>query len=110
MRFVNQSKENNMKCLGALILIFTIGCSAGNLDYVKNRAEQTWRDRGYQVVGYNGYLWRVGGVGTSYGGAFVCYELKSIPDNGLHYEGCLQRWGNELHVYAVKARDAIRPN
>lgn len=93
------------------VLILFYGCSSGNLDYVKSRAEERWNKQGFQVVDYEGYQWgELGIFGLPYGGAYVWYRLKKIPDNGITYSGYLQRWGNEIHVYGPKAIDAIRPN
>jgi hypothetical protein len=50
-----------------------------------------------------------GQIAPHYGGACVFYTLKKIPDNGILYEGCLQRWGDELHLYELQAVDAINP-
>lgn len=97
-----------------IILIFVsilfYGCSSGNLDYVKARAEMTWNANGFETVGYQGYQWGKWGIfGSTYGGAAVWYRLKNIPDNGIIYEGALQRWGNEIHIYNLEAIDAIKP-
>ena len=94
-------------CLSVFALL--AGCSNGNLEYVKERAEGRWEEVGFQVVGYQGYKWSFGGMGTSYGGAGVWYELRKIPDNGITYSGYLHRWGDTLEVYGPIARDAIRP-
>lgn len=84
-----------------LITVLCLGtCSAGNVDFVKERAEATWKANGYEVIGYEGFAYgNAWPAGTSRGGAKVWYSLKRIPDNGVRYSGYLQRWENEVHVY-----------
>jgi hypothetical protein len=90
-------------------MLFLVGCSSGNLDYVKDKAPEKWKTQGFEVVDYEGYQWGTGGI-NSYGGAKVWHRLKKIPDNGITYSGYIQRWGDELHVYGPDAIDAIKPN
>ena len=84
-------------------------CGYGNTDYVKAHADATWASQGYRVTGYQGY--EIGPVVpfSRYGGAYVWYQLRQVPDNGITYEGALQRWGDEVHVYSLSAKDAIKP-
>lgn len=99
------------KILLLLCLIFiVISCSARNRDYIMPKAEEIWKQQGFEIVAYEGYNWGQGGVfGCSYGGAEVWYRLKKIPDNGVTYSGYLYRWGKEIHVYGPKAIEAITP-
>ena len=101
----------NMKKLFLITVVLFVmgGCSYSNLDYVKERADQRWESMGFEVVGYDGFQWGVTYIHPSYGGAKVWHVLKRIPDNGIIYGGFLQRWGNEIHMYNVKAIDAIKP-
>ena len=85
------------------------GCSNGNLEYVKENAADRWKEVGFEVVGYQGHRWGLGGMGSQYGGARVWHELRKIPDNGITYSGSLVRWGDNLEVYGPTARDAIKP-
>ena len=85
------------------------GCSNGNLEYVKENAVDRWKEVGFEIVGYQGHQWGLGGMGSQYGGAKVWYELRKIPDNGITYSGYLVRWGDNLEVYGPTARDAIKP-
>ena len=78
-----------------------------NLNHVKENASQTWSQMGYEINGYEGYQWGWG-IGP-YGGACVWYQLKKKPDNGILYMGYLQRWGDEIHVWKLRAIDAIKP-
>lgn len=96
-------------CGVCLIICLIIG-SYGNLEDVKSHAEATWKNVGFEIVGYERYQWGFGGYGTSYGGAHVWHRLKKIPDNGISYTGFIQKWGNEYHIYGPKATDAIQPN
>lgn len=91
-----------------MLLIMT-GCSAGNLAEVKLHAADVWSENGFKILGYQGYVrWLVVPF-TSYGGACVWYTIQSKQNNGIIYDGCLQRWGDEYHVYNLKALDAIKP-
>ena len=100
---------NTRSLTAAAALLILTGC-ARNIDYVKARAAETWRQQGFEIIGYEGYEW--GGlpvVGWSKGGACVWYTLKRTKDNGIIYDGCLERWGDEIHAYNTKALDAIKP-
>jgi len=90
------------------IAAFLITGSPGNLDYVKEHAEERWESVGFEIIGYEGYQWGFWGYNT-YGGAKVWYNLKK-SDNNIMYNGFLRRWGDEIHVYNLEALDAIRPN
>ena len=92
-----------------LMILMMVGCGYGNLDYVKDGASERWEQVGLSVIGYDGYEWQFVLPFTTYGGAAVWYKLRKTPDNGILYEGALQRWGNEIHIYNVKAIDAIKP-
>lgn len=99
----------NLLTLSTLLLLSILtGCSSGNLDYVKQHADQRWKEYGMNVVSYEGYNWGFWGF-NSYGGAEVWYRLRQIPDNGITYTGFLYRWGDEIHIYGPKALDAIKP-
>ena len=77
------------------------GCNSNNLEYVKQHGPDKWRSVGFEIVGYDGYTRRLGY--ETYGGAQVWWYLKRVPDNGLLYNGYLERWGDELHAYNVKS-------
>lgn len=81
--------------------------SSGNLEDVKTKAPTVWNQNGFAIVGYQRFEWGCLGRWTTYGGAYVYFTLKRIPDNGILYEGALQRWGDEYHIYNLKAKDAI---
>lgn len=88
-------------------MLLISGCSSGNLDYVKQHAEQRWNDYGMEIISYEGYQWGFWGF-NDYGGAHVWYRLKH-PKNDITYTGFLQRWGDEIHIYGPNAIDAIKP-
>lgn len=103
-----------MKRLIVVIIVvicisFLTGCGSGNLDYVKERGPEKWKEVGFEVVGYEGFQWVFWGF-NSYGGAKVWWNLRRMLEgNNITYTGCLQRWGDEIHVYGPDAIDAIRP-
>jgi len=84
------------------------GCSYANLDDVKAHAPAVWKQAGFTIIGYEGFQWGWLGVGP-YGGANVWYTLKREEAPGVIYGGYLYRWGDEYHIYAVRAYDAIKP-
>jgi hypothetical protein len=96
-----------------MFITLMLTCSIGskkNLDYVKDRAEDRWSDLGFNVVGYDGYQWGyTWWLSPSHGGANVWYILEKSNGNGITYSGCLSRWGDEIHMYNLKAVDAIKP-
>lgn len=94
-----------MKKLAVLMLLALAGCSASNVPDIKNHAVETWRQAGFQVVGYEGYNW----TGFGQWGGCVWYTLRRIPDNGITYDGCISKWGDEYHIYQITALDAIKP-
>ena len=83
------------------------GCVV-NKSYVKENAEQRWKEVGFTIVGYEGWQWGTW-LGGKLGGPNVWYQLKTIPENGIRYTGYLKRWGDEIHVYGPEAVDAIKP-
>lgn len=83
------------------------GCSYQNLDSVKENAEKTMADSGYTITAYQGYQMGMGVPFTTYGGAFVWYEMEN--GNGIKYQAAIKRWGDEYHIYNLSAVDAIRP-
>lgn len=96
--------------VGLLCASMLFSCAnPGNVDHVKAHAEETFAAQNYKITGYQGYQWGSGLPFTTYGGACVWYQLEKVPDNGIIYEACLKRWGDEVHVYNTQAVDAIRP-
>lgn len=93
--------------LGFLIGVHP-GCTSGNVEWVRAHAVETFKAQGFDIVGDEGWNMR-GQIAPRYGGACVWYVLRKIPDNGITYEACLQRWGDEAHQYSLHAIDAIKP-
>lgn len=98
-------------CSSGLIM----NISPRNLEYVKQHAETRWSEMGFNVVGYDGFQWG-DCYFKDYGGAKVWYVLKKKrnwrnrkSDADITYGGYLQRWGDEIHMYNLRAYDAIRP-
>ena len=82
------------------------GCSMGNLDDVKENAEKTFAESGFEIVGYSGYQLGLN-PWPGYGGAKVWYTIQK--NNGVTYEASLIKWGDEYHLYNLSAIDAIKP-
>ena len=83
------------------------GCSYGNLQETKEQAHNTFKNNGFNIIGYQGYELGFWGF-NNYGGAAVWYTLQK-KDSNIIFEASLQRWGNEYHIYNLKAIDAISP-
>ena len=97
-----------LKIFAVFMCIFLGACSYSNLEYVKERSDETWEKAGFSVVGYEGFQLGFTWIHPEYGGAHVWYTV-SRDKNGIVYHGFLQRWGNEIHIYNLKAIDAIKP-
>lgn len=91
------------------LAIAATGCSSANKDDVKANAPEVFAKRGFQIVAYEGYTFGAH-VGPGYGGANVWYVIKRVPDNGIIYHAYVSKWGDEYHIYGLKAIDAIKPN
>lgn len=85
------------------------GCSRSNVDDVKAHAVEEFDKLGFEIIANEGYQMGLGGFGTPYGGAKVWYLLKTKNDDGIVYNGYLQRWGVEYHLYNIKALNAFAP-
>jgi hypothetical protein len=68
---------------------------------IKNVAQATWEKNGFQVVGYEGYELTLFGRP----GGCVWYVVKR---NETAYHGCISRWGDEYHIYSLRALNAIK--
>jgi hypothetical protein len=68
-------------------------------DFVKPQAPQFYSERGFQILGYQGY--NITTIGR-------CYWY-SLQRGQIVYESCLMKWGDEIHEYSLKAIDAIKP-
>lgn len=84
-----------LKLFLPVFLMFT-GCTR-SVDWVKERANQTWERAGYEIIGYEGYdSW------SPLAGGRVWYTVKSKETPGVVYSGYLEKWGDEVHVYGPK--------
>lgn len=77
-----------------------LACYAKNVDVIKQNAKQVLEANGFEIIGYQGYQW---GCAGTYGGC-VWYTLKR---GNITYEACISKWGDEYHIYNLKALDAI---
>lgn len=93
-----------MKPIAILSTFLLSGCGWANLDDIKEKAPQVWKQAGFEVVGYEGFEYGAW-IGGSYGGAHVWHTAKR--DNVI-FHGYIQRWGDEYHLYNIRALDAIR--
>lgn len=90
--------------VGASLLTAVLaGCSAQNVDAIKNAAPKTIEQAGFEIIGYEGYEW----TGLGRWGGCVWYTMKKKPDTGTTYHGCVSKWGDEYHIYSLTAIDAI---
>lgn len=97
------------RIIAALIAIALLaGCSSGNVEDVKAHAAATWRQAGFEVIGYEGYTLGLY-LGPNYSGGNVWHTVRRIPDNGVTYHGYIEKWGDEYHIYSLTAIDVIRP-
>ena len=101
-------KKQTMK-LASVLAIFCIcllgsGC-ARNIDEVKERSAQVAKESGWEIIGYEGYLWNV-----FYGGE-VWYVLRRSSEDGIIYNACFVKrpWTDEIHICDLKAVNAIQP-
>lgn len=82
--------------IAALVLS---GCISDDYEWVNSRAAAYYKQRGFDVVGYQGYnMWATG----------RCYWYTTRRGE-ITYESCLLKWGNEVHEYSLRAIDAIKP-
>lgn len=90
----------SMSLFGSL---FGSGC-ARNVPWVKEHARPAAEQLGYDIIGYEGYEWSL------FVGGMVWYTMSRHPDNGVIYHAGFVKWGDEVHIYNLKAIDAIKHN
>jgi hypothetical protein len=85
------------------VLLYLSGCNYNKVDYLKSKAKETWETNGFKIIGYSGYQ-----IGTPFEtpGGRVWHIVER---NGVTYEGFISAWGDEIHTYKLKAKDAIAP-
>lgn len=96
-----------MKNLPLIVLAIAmlVGCSAKHVPAIKAAAPKVFQQAGFEIIGYEGFNY---GSGGQWGGC-VWYSLRRIPDNGILYDACIAKWGDEFHIYNLTAVDAIKP-
>lgn len=89
--------------MNKLVLIFLLlltSCTY-NVEYVKSIAPEFFNKSGYEIVMYEGYE----GAFSICGGD-VWYQFKR-PGSPIIYNAYLCKWGNEIHLYSIKALNGI---
>lgn len=77
--------------------------SSRNLDDIKAHAAETFKNDGFDVVGYQGYQYSL-----CYG-AELWYTVKR-PDSPVVYQGFLIKWGDEYHIYNLASLNKLNIN
>ena len=94
-----------MKIVLAIVVLFLIGIggckvSSRNLAETKLNAPQFLAAQGFTVVGYQGYEYGL------FSGGRAWYTMSK---NNITYQAMVMNWYGELHLYYLKAIDAIKP-
>lgn len=89
--------------IALVALLYFGGCNYRNIPSIKQHSKETIETNGFTLVGYEGY--QVGNVLGRPGGR-VWYIIER---NGVNYDVCVSKWGEEYHLYCLKALDAITP-
>ena len=87
----------------ALAIGFLWWAGYRNVNETKAAATKVWRDAGYEILGYEGYQW------APLHGSAVWYIVRRTDENRVTYHGYLAKWGDEHHIYKLRAIDAIKP-
>lgn len=70
---------------------------------IKLAAPTVWEKNGFSIVGYEGYQHGL----FFWSGGCVWYVVRRGPTD---YHGCISRWGDEYHIYELRALNAIKGN
>jgi hypothetical protein len=81
------------------------GCSYENVSAIKQHASETWAASGFEIIGYEGY--EIGGFLCGTPGGKVWYIVQRKGDAKTRYDGFITKWGDEYHIYNLKAIDAL---
>ena len=65
-----------------------------NVERIKKHSEKTFLKSGFEIVGYEGYQWRI----ASGGSVWYILERKD-GETGVLYNACLHHWKGEYHIY-----------
>lgn len=84
--------------------VYLKGCNYSEVDNIKEHATNTLANAGFKIVGYEGY--QIGDMFQTPGGE-VWYEMIKTNDNNVLYHCFISKWGNEYHIYSIKALNAI---
>lgn len=87
-----------------LSISFLVWVGYRNVETTKSNCAGTWKQAGYEIVGYEGYHW------SPLAGGSVWHLVRKEKDNGIVYSGYIEKWGSEYHIYHLRAVDAIKPN
>ncbi len=105
----DSTSRNFFILLIALVTGFAVnfgGCSYRNVSIIRANAPTVWAAQGYDIIACEGY--QIGNIFESPGGR-VWYALYKKGDTRIRYTGFVTKWGDEFHVYNVRAIDAIGP-
>lgn len=86
----------------AAIVFFASGGCSRNVDKVKARADEAAEQIGFEIVGYEGYT-----LSPVFGGCPWYTMRREGSDVVYNAKVCV--WYGELHVYNLRAIDAISP-
>ncbi len=86
----------------AVCLVSFFGCSKKDLDVTKEVASDVFNKNGFELVAYEGYQYTIFPFSAK-----VWFIVKRSDDPTI-YNCYLQKWGDEYHIYDIKALNAIR--
>lgn len=86
--------------VGIISSVLLSGCGVAIDDkaFVTAQSQKYYSDHGFRLIGYQGYNIFMAGR---------CYWY-TLEKNGITYQSCLMKWGDELHEYSLQAIDAIK--
>lgn len=93
----------------ALVLLFIVlvcnlaGCNYRKVPYLKESAPLVFERNGFRIVSYEGY--QIGGPQTP--GGKVWYVVERQGEPGVIYNCYLSAWSDEIHIYKLRAINAI---
>jgi hypothetical protein len=71
---------------------------------IRDNAPATFRQAGFQIIGYRGYMT------TPFSGGNAWFTLRRIGgDTTITYTASVEKWYSQYHIYDLRAIDAIRP-
>lgn len=77
------------------ILIYTFIGTSYNVDEIKKRAPEEIKNRGWEIMRYEGYQY------SSWGrdGGKVWYHVRNTDNKNIQYRISISLWNNELQFY-----------